>query len=241
MAVNRTVRELIEGSLRVVGAFAVGETPGAADTSTALKVLQDLIAERAGNMFVPCMVREAITLVVGQASYTVGEEATADLSTARPEQIIEAWVRDTSDYDYPVKVIDDRNYNAIRDKTMSGRPDRLFYSPTSPNGTAYVYPVPDAVESLYIYSIKSFTEPTILTQKLLDDVSIPRNYHNPLKWMLAEELSPEYGRPLSVQIMVKVRQAEGDIKALNLARTMRPAIIEPATNNRSTGTSILNY
>lgn len=243
MATTRTVRQLLERSLRLIGALAIGETPEAAQTQTALQVLQDLIAERAGSLFVPIVVQEAITLVSAQASYTVGENGTPDLNTQRPEQIKDAWVRDSSNNDYPVRIIGEVDYNAIRDKTISERPEKLWYNPTAPNGTIYTWPVAVVAESLYISSIKTLTEPTSLTQNLLNAVSIPRSYHNPLGFILAVELAPEYGRRPSDIVIAKAEIGENRIKALNLARTISPAVIEPGTDpeSRGTGDSILNF
>ena len=230
MATQRTVNDLIKGSLRIVGALAVGEALQSEEAATALEALQDMIAAKAGGLFVPCVVQEAITLVVSHGSYTIGEDGTPDKDTQRPEQIIGAWVRDSGGIDHPVAVIDERNYNAIPSKSTSARPDRIWYNPTSPNGTIYAYPVPNTAESLYISSVKSLAEPSSLTSDLLNNVYIPRSYHGPLKWMLALELCPEYGREPSTVIIQKADQGERHLESLNMARRIKPAVIEIGTS-----------
>ena len=239
MATTRTVLQLIESALRVIGAISVGDSISSETSSTSLAVLQDVLAEYAGDVSVPIVVQEAITLVSAQNSYTVGENGSPDLSSQRPEQITGAWVR-ASNYDYPVKIIGERAYNAIVSKTSSGRPELLWYNPTVPNGTVYTYPTPTTAESLYISSIKSLPEPTAITENLLNTVGIPRNYHNPLKWILALELAEEFGMPITQNMYRKEQLSRGKIISLNAARRVQAAPIDMCGDSDYRGT-ILSY
>lgn len=230
MATSRTVRQLIESVLWIVGAYAPGESLKSKDTSTALRVMQDLLAEWSdGGLIVPSIVQEPITLVIGQASYTVGEDGSPDLDTVRPEQIIGAWVRDSSNYDHPVGIIDERRYRLITSKTTSSRPTGIWYNATAPNGTVYAYPTPNAGESLYISSIKPFKEPTKLTEDLLNTTEIPRNYHNALKWNMVLEISPEYGKEITLIMIKRATDTLNTIISLNAARRVEPVSIEVQT------------
>jgi hypothetical protein len=241
MATNRTVREVIERSLRLINVLAVGETAKAADTSTALKVMQDLLASKAGSIFVPFIIQETIILVVGQRAYTIGEVTGADKSSQAPEQVTEAWIRDSGGYDSPVKVVDERNFNAITSKTTPGSPEMLWYNATSPNGTVNLYPVPDTADTLYMSTLKTLAKSTSLTAKLLD-AGVPEAYHRWLSYTLAVDLAPEYGMEASATVIANSISGENDILALNLARTISPAIIEVGTGSaRGSGDSILNF
>ena len=241
MATVRTVRQIIEGAFRIIGVHEVGETPEPEDTATALETLQDIIAEHAGSWIIPFIVQQAITLVAGQASYTIGENGAPGLNTQRPEQINGAFIR-SGGYDYPVNILGERAYRTMVDKTTSGRPEWLWYNPTAPNGTIYVYPVPDdATDALWISSAKSLAEPTGLTQNMLDTVSIPRNYHNPLKKILALELCEEYGKPPSQLLMVQANESESRLLSLNAARMVSPAMLEVPGINPANGRSILSF
>ncbi|KKL48310.1 hypothetical protein LCGC14_2326770 [marine sediment metagenome] len=220
MAITRTVRQLIDGALRIAGAYEVGETPEPEDTATALLVLQDIIAEHSGGLFVPLVISEAITLVINQEAYTVGEQGSPDLNTQRPEQITQAYVR-VSNYDHPVRIIGKRAFERIPLKTQPGRPTVLWYNPTVPNGTVNVWQSPNATDSLYIVSIKMLAEPTALGQNLLDTVGIARNYHNPLKWMLGEDLCEEYGKPVTPLILKRSLEGKASIISLNAARSVQ--------------------
>lgn len=236
MATSRTVRELIEGSLRLVGAVAQGETPAAEDVNTALETLQDLLAEWGdGGLVINCIVNEAVTLIIDQASYTIGENGASDLNTVRPEQIIGAFIRSGS-YDYPVEIIGAKAYRDILHKSTSKRPKYLWYNATAPNGTIYVWGTPSAADALWITSIKPFTEPATLPEDLLNTTEIPRNYHNALKWNMALDLCPEYGKIASQVIIARAKISYDKIVSLNAARRVQPVNIEVTTgggNNNS--------
>ena len=227
MATARTVRELIESSLRVIGALGSEETLNSDDLAKGFMVFQDMISELGGSSSViPGTTSEAITLVAAQASYTVGENGSPDLNTIRPEHIFNAFVRDSSSYDYEVEMISEARYNAELSKATSGRPRCAWYNPTAPNGTLYVYPTPSEVESLYIVSRKPFSESTATTQELLDDLGIPRNFHTALKWILAVELAEEYGKTPSQNTYARADRGMSKIVSLNVARNTHPADLE---------------
>lgn len=242
MATSRTVRELLERSLRLIGALALGETAKPPQLKVALQVFQDFLAENNADLFVPFVTISSFTLSIGTGSYTIGQDGNEDVTAQRPENITDAWIRDSGGYDHPVAVISEADYNAIRTKTIQGRPDKLWYNPTAPNGTVYLWTVPDAAESLYYSDKLTLSEPTKLTDKLLDTVGIPRSYHNPLGYMMAIELAPEYGREPSPLVIARASGSRNKIGAINLARSMQGAVIEPGTEEqRGTGRSILNY
>lgn len=179
---------------------------------------------------IPALVLEAITLAVAKNSYTVGEAAGADKSTVRPEQIIGAFVRDSSNHDYPVSIIGERDYRLLMQKsTRSGRPVWIWPNYTAPNMVIYTYPTPDAIESLYIESIKTLTEPTTLVQDMLVAISIPRVYHNALKFNLAVDLAPHYDKQLSPLVIARAVKTKSAIIGLNMARRAQAANLEIPT------------
>jgi len=239
MATARTVRQVIEGALRIVGAIAQGETPEADDINTALKVLQDLLAEWSdGGLMVPCYVKEEFDLTARQTSYTIGENGAPDFNTVRPEQIIGAYIR-SGNYDYPVKIIDERAYRNISNKSTEGRPGQLWYNAGAPNGTIYLWYTPGSDYPLWITSVKPFTEPTNLAENLLNVTEIPRNYHNALKWNLAFELGPEYGKEPSATIIKRAKETEDKIISLNAARRVQPARLDSITGHGWTNNDLI--
>ena len=223
----RTVRQIIESAYRKIAVYAAGETISAEDMAAGLIGFQDLLAELAGDvLLIPALVPQIITLVIDQKVYTIGEDGAPDLDAVRPDQIVSAFVRE-GDYDYPVQIIGEAGYNGISDKASGGtRPRVLWYNPTVPNGTINVFPPPSSADSLYIYAPKQFVDSAILANDIMIDVGIPRNYHNPLVFLLAVDLAPEHGIDPSMIVAVRADQGKDMIRSLNAANSAQAAQID---------------
>ena len=241
MTVGATTQalDILQGALRVVGVGQTGETYAASDLAVAYEALKLILQEWSdAGVMVPAVVQEAITLVGTQSSYTVGANAAADLNTPRPEQIIGAWVRDASNYDHRVRIIGEAAYRKLMSKSSVGRPDQLWYNPTAPYGTVYVWQTPSAAESLYISSLKPFALPASQAEDLLATTEIPSNYHNALKWNLALEICPEFFREPTPVIITRAMDTYDKIISLNMARRVEPAELEISPASRG-GRNIL--
>jgi hypothetical protein len=224
MATVRTTLDLIIAALQVIGAYSVAQPTAAEDAQIGFDTLQDLLAEWSdGGLMVPCTVMEAVALVVGQEVYTIGESGTPDLTTIRPEQIVRAFVRDASGDEFPVDIIGEGQYRALVAQGLSvGRPDCLFPKYSAPNATIYLYPEPNAIELLFLVSIKPFIEPTVYTENLLTTTELPRNYFNALKWNLALELCTPFLREPTPLIVKRALETKNYIRKLNMARSVAP-------------------
>lgn len=233
--VVRTVRKLIESSYRKLGVFATGETIDSDNMNDGLIAFQDMLAEWAADgMLVPALVQESFALVAGQPVYTIGEDA-ADFTTARPDQIVTAFIRDGLN-DYPVQLIAERAYSSLQDKNNGGsRPDYLYYNPTAPNGTIKLYRVPSAGLTLFISSLKAFPDGAALLSDVFLDIGIPRHFNNPLIYNLAIELAPEHGVGANELTVIAGRADSGKsrIRSLNAAARIQPAVCEFARGRNS--------
>ena len=228
MATTRTARDLIDHALFAIGAYNPADTVAAADITTCLEVLQDLLAEWSSDgLAVPAQVTEYFALVVGTTSYTVGENGSPTLNTERPEQVISAWIRDSSSFDSPVAVIDKKAYDRIAIKSMSGGTvTDLYVDYSAPNATFYVWPAPSSTDSLYFSSIKPLSEPALTTENLLNTTLLPRNYFNALKFNLAVDLCPVFTREVPPVIAKRAVETLAAIKSLNFARNMGPVSLD---------------
>jgi hypothetical protein len=236
---STTALDIIHAALRIVGVGQTGEVYATSDVNIASDILSLLLQEWSdGGLVVPSIVQEAITTVAAQNSYTVGKNGSPDLDTVRPEQIIGAWVRDSSNYDYPVEVIGEKAYRKFISKTTQARPEKLWYNPTAPNGTVYVWPTPSAAESLYISSVKPFAIPASDAEVLLNTTSIPSNYHNALRWNLAVEICPEFRREPTMLMITRATDTYSKIESLNFARRMEAVELEISPES-SSGRNIL--
>ena len=238
MATARTVLQIIEAALRKIGVYSPEEAPLAADTTTALIALQDMLSEWSdGGLTVPITVQETFNLIVGTAAYTVGQTGAPSLNTVRPEQVMGAFVRDSGGNDFPVKIAGEREYRRIETKAAVGRPECVYVYYGSPNLTMYMHPVPDSIEAFYFSSRKNLTEPTTLVQDMFTAVQIPRNFHTALVWNLAMEITEEYGKP-PTQLMVKrAMETKNNVISMNAARTHEAVRLDLIPEREESNTS----
>jgi hypothetical protein len=133
---------------------------------------------------------------VGSASYTIGTGGI--FNTVRPLRIVDAFIRDSNGFDYPVDVTMTRHeYDAISDKTASARPTRLYYDPQYALGIIYFDYAPDIVETLYLVSEKSITE----LANTDTTVSLPDYYKMALIFNLAILLAADLDNRLASEVI----------------------------------------
>lgn len=132
----------------------------------------------------------------------------------RPLRINSAFVR-VSTLDYIVTPLNVEQYELIGFKTLQGPwPRVLYYQPSTPVGNITFWPVPGSGE------MHMFAE-TVLQPfaSLSDTVTLPQGYNMAIRWNLAEQLLPEYGKndPVMVQMITKrAAEARAWIKRTNM-------------------------
>lgn len=221
-----TVQELIKAALRSIGAIATGETPTADELADGLEALNLLIESWANNrQLIHYLTENSHTLTAGTAAYTIG--ASADITTTKPVKIVSAFTRGTG-IDVPIKIIGENRYNRIATKTMTGVPEWLWPNYGNALVTMTLFPVPASALTLYVYSLKSLTVYTSLTTTL----SIPEGYERALKFNLAIDLAPEYGKEPSAAVIRNAEQSKAAIKAINASNQVQPvnlSMLVPST------------
>lgn len=230
-----TVIELLESSLRVGGIIGEAETlnaTAAVDAKEALNVM--LTSQPWQGLALVALTNENFPTVAAQASYTMG--ASGNFNTVRPTKINKAWLRDSANLDTPLKINDLGFYADISDKTSPGQPTDLYISYGYPLATLYFYYVPDAVYTVYLESEKPLTEVTTLTAT----ISLPPGYLAALKWNLALELMPEYGKEPSQFQFKQAKDYLGAIKNLNAANRVQAVKLDTPWTTDGGGFDIRN-
>lgn len=210
-----TVRDLINGSLRLINVLAEGETASANQHSDALSVLNQMIESWSlENLIIYSTTREEFTLTVSDGSYTIG--SSGDFNTTRPVEIERAMIEDQSNtptMEYPLELITPRQWAEITTKDLSSSiPTKLYYDPTYPLGTLNLWPVPSVANKLVLYSKKALTEFTSIN----NTISLPPGYMKALRFNLAVELAPEYGKEASQTVVSIAVDSKGNIKRKNI-------------------------
>jgi hypothetical protein len=212
-----TARDIISGSLRLINAIASGETPTAAELADGLSSFNDMLESWSNDgLLVPTQTTEALTLVSAQASYTIG--AAQNFNTVRPMIIERASVSDGA-YETPLAILTPNEYAEIPDKTTQGRPTKLFFDPTVPFGTIKLWPVPSSALTLNLHSRKPLTSFAAAT----DTVNMPTGYARALRYNLALELAPEYGKEPSALVVAAADDSKQVLSRVNY----KPSLMTP--------------
>jgi hypothetical protein len=213
--VSLTAGQLIASSLRVIGVLASGETPTANEQNDALTAFNDLIdAWSTQQLLIPNKEREVFPLVASQQTYTMGTGG--NFNTSRPQMIENALIQlaqNSPVLEIPMGVLTKEQYQAVILKTTTSTfPLYLYNDQAYPLSNINVWPVPNtAVNNLVLYSWKPLSTLSTINTAL----SLPPGYERALKFALAVELAPEYGKAIPDSVAILAVESKADIKRMN--------------------------
>lgn len=221
-----TAQELIKASLRLIGAIATGETPTADEIQDGLEAMNIMLGSWSDDrLMIHVITEDTLALTSGTASYSIG--SAGDIDTERPIKIQSAFTRQ-SNLDVPLRIRGQAEYNAIAQKSDTGIPSILYYNPGWTTGTIYLAPTPGAGLTLYLYSLKAFAAKGggDLVTTITSTVSFPPGYIRAIKYNLAIELAPEYGKSVSPEVALGASESKGSIKRINAANQVEAVKLE---------------
>lgn len=221
-----TVRDLITGSARLLGVIASGDSLPPNEMTDGLSALNDMLSSWSNNrLIVHKKVREEFSLVASQSSYTMGTGGNFD--TSRPVKVEYAAYMDgnvSPAIEIPIKVLTEAEWTQVPVKELtSSIPSAIYCEHTNPLEIINIYPVPSETRTLVLYSLKPLTS----YSSLGDTVNLPPGYYRALRYNLALELAPEYGKEPSASILSVALESKADIQRIN---------IEPAYLKSDVGT-----
>lgn len=206
-----TAIDIIKRSLRLIGAYSIGESPSSEESSDGLAALNSMLDSMAGeNLLIHAQSLDAITLSANVASYTVGPSGST--ITTRPVEVLASSYIDYQNVSYPLVVDTLADYNLIPVKSLiAGIPNQLYASMTVPNITVTLWPVPSATMTLNLWSNKQFKTFASLT----DPVDLPPGYDEMLAFCLAEVIAPEYQLEAPPSVLRKAAYSRKVLKRTN--------------------------
>jgi len=210
-----TGTEVITAAFQELGIIVSGGVPNANDLAWGLgKMNRMLKSWSADGINLHYRVEESFSLVSGTPSYAIGSDATFD--TVRPKTIEKAFIRD-SNHDYPVRIRPAAEYWDLTEKTTQDRPVKLYYDPTYPNGTIYLYYTPNSAYSMHIVSQKS-----LLTYvSAATEIVLPGEYEDAIVLNLAIRFASRYGKTVSADLRLDAKEAFSNVKGLNLSSQIK--------------------
>jgi len=208
-----TAGDLINGSLRLLGVLAEGETPSAETAQDALAAMNQMIQSwNTERLAVFSTQDQVVTWPPSTRSRTFGP--TGDIVANRPIAIDDStYFRDpATGISYGLKLINQQQYNGIAVKTVTSTyPQVLWVNMTYPDIEMYVYPVPTKVLEFHIVSVDELNQPA----NLATDLAFPPGYLRCFRYNLACELAPEFGTEPSRQVQRIAMTSKRNLKRVN--------------------------
>lgn len=208
-----TAGDLINGSLRLLGVLAEGETPSSETAQDALFAMNQMIQSwNTERLAVFSTQDQVVTWPPSTRSRTFGP--TGDIVANRPVAIDDStYFRDpATGISYGLKLINQQQYNGIAVKTVTSTyPQVMWVNMTYPDVEMYVYPVPTKVLEFHIVSVEELTQPA----NLATDLAFPPGYLRCFRYNLACELAPEFGVEPSRQVQRIAMTSKRNLKRIN--------------------------
>ena len=205
--------DIINGSLRLIGMLAEGETPSAETSTDALSAMNQMIESwNTERLSIFATQDQVLTWPASVISRTLGP--TGDLVGNRPILIDDAtYFRDPSTgISYGIKIINQQQYDGIAVKTVTSTyPQVLWVNMTYPDIEMYVYPVPTRALEWHFISVEELSRPATLATSL----TFPPGYLRAFRYNLAVELAPEFGVEPSPTVVRIAMTSKRNLKRIN--------------------------
>lgn len=184
--------DVVNAALRLTNRFGATDPIPSQDYTNVVSALNILIKGLVTSGF-PLWAIEDIVVptVAGQAAYTIGPTATGSGAVVadRPMKILQGFLRNSTGIDTIINPVARYDYNKQGLKTAPGTPNMFWYLPSLPNGVLTLYDVPqDALSAIHLVVQRTFQDSVNTT----DIPDFPQEWYQPLKWLLADEISLEY-------------------------------------------------
>lgn len=205
--------DIINGSLRLLGVLAEGETPSAETSQDALNAMNQMIDSWNTERLSVFSTQDQVFLwPAGLLSRTLGP--TGDFVGNRPVYFDDStYFRDPSTgVSYGIKFINQQQYNGIAVKTVTSTyPQVIFVNMTYPDVEMFIYPRPIRELEWHFVSVEELTQPATLATQL----HFPPGYLRAFRYNLACEMAPEFGMEPSSQVQRIAMASKRDLKRVN--------------------------
>lgn len=213
--------DIIDGALRLISSSTPGEPLEGVEAGNALIVLNQLMAMfSAERALISATTIESFSLVQGQQSYQIGTGA-PDFNTVRPDNIYNQWLWDTvALIRYPLTLWTDEEYFGVTLPSIQSIPKHIYYDKQFPYGVIYIYPTAD-LNGRYLLYLESL-KPIMQFSSLTAAMNLPGEYFKGLKYLLADDLAPEYGFEIQTgsRLDIKIKEAKDLLKAQNFKKVV---------------------
>lgn len=215
--------------MRLIGVLASGETPSSAEAEDGRTILNQMLDSwSAEKLMIFTNVRTVLTPGSLKQAYTLGTGG--DFSVARPPRIDSMSVLITSstpNIELPIKMLTDEEWQQIPVKDVSSAvPTQVWDDGGFPLRTLSFWPTPNVSLSFVMYAWTALQQFADLTT----DYTFPPGYLKALRYNLAVDLAPEFGRPVPAEVAAQAVMSKALLKTMNVQETL--LMCDPAVSGR---------
>jgi hypothetical protein len=191
--ITRTTNELIINALYLIGELGVGETPDSFMLSSGLELLNELLAKfDSDSIYIPYLTELEFTMVAGQATYSVSNIITADVTDNRIVDLSFANYTVPSAGQgiiYPLQIINKAQYFGVTRLTpLNTRPGFIYLDKQADASFVTLYPAPDQPYPCKL-GVKLMINSLVANSNLSE---LPPFYYGFLKYALARKFLSYY-------------------------------------------------
>ncbi len=189
-----TTTDVIINSLYLIGELGVGETPDSFMLTTGLELINELLDKFASDsIYIPFLTTIDHTFTVAQATYSISDMETADITADRVVDLTYATytvpTSGATNLIYPMRIINKAQYyGVVRQNNLLARPGFIFLNKQAQESFITVYPAPDQPYPFQI-QVKAMINKLNPQQSLGE---LPPNYYGFLKYALARKFLAYY-------------------------------------------------
>lgn len=229
--------DLIASSLRLIGVLASGETPSGNESADALLIAQQMIDSwQAERLNIYTVSINEFPLTPGQQTYTLG--ANGNFNMVRPARVermsIVSLLNPAQPLELPLESVTESGWQAVPVKLISSSLPQIVYNDGNfPLMNLNFWPIPTIPVNTRIYS----WNPMSTFPDLTTDVTFPPGYAKAIRYSLAVDLAPEFGRPVPPEVAAQALLSQANIKRINAPLT--ESRLDPVLSG--TGKRIYNW
>lgn len=221
--------DLISSSLRLIGVLASGEVPSADEANDALTILNQMIDSWSAEKLM-IFTDQVVTLTPGtlKQAYTLG--VGGDFNQARPPKIdrMSVIILNSPNLELPIEMLSDEQWQAIPVKNVSSAvPTQVWDDGGFPLRTLSFWPIPSVSVNFVLYAWTALSQFADLSTT---DYTFPPGYLKALRYNLALDLAPEFGRPVPPEVAAQAVISKAIIKTMNVQESILQ--IDPALGGR---------
>lgn len=241
-SLTTTGLDLINAAMTEIGALAGGESAALVDAAWCLQKLQRVIDR--WNARAPMVYNVNFsrwTIPINTAPITIGPGANLDV-IQRPVDIVGVSLILTTpgatEVEFPLNNRDQDWWAGLSLKKLTSTlPTDFYYSPDWPNGSLYLWPIPNTVNDIRVQTRAIIAEITSYSQSF----TMPPGYWDLIIYDLAVSIAPSFDRPVSPDLRESLRQAIKAVQTNNIKspRLMSDAPTEGGSNNSRPGFNFL--